>query len=325
MYSESDLISVIVPIYNNAVYLPYCLDSLLAQTDQNWEAILIDDGSTDDSLAICRAYAAKDSRFAAFHQENAGVCAARNLGITKASGRYLCFVDSDDWVEPDYLAVMRRCIGNAQMAVCGVECDDPEPLHTETIPLDVLRAKPSRYAKNVYLNYSVNRLYITDILRDNGIFMPLGMKRGEDAVFLAAYLQHCRIVSVSDRILYHYRSNQSSAMHRFQPSICEDETMVIQRQYDFFHPHGPKSLDAEEETAFRSWLFGKVLGILRYILQYAPDDAVCKRQVRYLLEFPLARHTMLNPPATAGKKAILAALLLQMHAWNGLIRVLKTM
>ena len=325
MCPEANLISIIVPIYNNAIYLPCCLDSLLAQTDQNWEALLIDDGSTDDSLAICQSYAAKDSRFSVFHQENAGVCAARNLGITKASGRYLCFVDSDDWVEPDYLAVMRRCIGNAQMAVCGVECDDPEPLHTETIPLDVLRAKPSRYAKNVYLNYSVNRLYITDILRDNGIFMPLGMKRGEDAVFLAAYLQHCRIVSVSDRILYHYRSNQSSAMHRFQPSICEDETMVIQRQYDFFHPAGPDSLRKEEEQAFALWQYGKVLAILRYILQYASDSAVCKAQVRRLLEFPLARHTMLNPPAGTGKKATLAALLLQMHAWDGLIRMLKTM
>lgn len=325
MYFEANRITVVVPVYNAAAFLPCCLDSLLAQTDRNWEAILIDDGSTDNSLSICQAYREKDSRFSVFHQENAGVSAARNLGIDKASGQYLCFVDADDWVEPAYLATLRQIIGDAQMAVCGVDCDDPEPLQTGIVLLDTMRHKPSLYAKNVYLNYSFNRLYCTNILHANHLRMPSGMKRGEDVTFLASYFTCCRSVAVTEQILYHYRSNQSSAMHRFQPTICEDEMVVMQRQYDFFHPNGPKSLEAGEEAAFQLWLFGKILSILRYILQYAPDSAVCRTQVRRLLEFPLARHTMRNPPAGTGKKAALAALLLRLGAWDGLIRVLKGM
>lgn len=318
-----DLITVVVPVYNCALYLDACLQSLLAQTWQNWEAILVDDGSTDNSLNICQAYQEKDARFSVFHQENAGVCAARNLGIDKASGQYLCFVDADDWVEPTYLATLRQILGDAQMAVCGVACDDPEPLQTGTVLLDTMRRMPSLYAKNVYLNYSVNRLYCTNILHDNHLRMPSGMKRGEDVTFLSSYFTYCRAVAVTEQILYHYRSNQSSAMHRFQPTICEDEMVVIQRQYDFFHPNGPKSLDVEEEAAFQLWLFGKILSILRYILQYAPDSAVCRTQVRRLLAFSLARHTILNPPDGTGKKAKLASLLLRLHAWSLLVELLK--
>lgn len=325
MHSETDLISIVVPVYNVAAYLPCCLDSLLAQTDQNWQALLVDDGSTDDSLAVCRAYEEKDPRFLVFHQKNAGVCAARNLGIANANGRYLCFVDSDDWVEPEYLSVLRRGIHGAQMSICGVACEEPETLWDETVRLEHMRATPSRYAGNVYLNCSFNRLYITQILRANGLAMPLGMKRGEDAVFVASYLRHCTAVSVSGRILYHYRPNPTSAMHRFQPAICEDETVVMQRQYDFFHPNGPGSLSPAEEAAFRLWLFGKVLGILRYILRYAPNNAIRKAQVRRLLEFPLARRCLLDPPAGTGKKARLAALLLRLHAWDALIGLIKTM
>ena len=325
MHSETDLISIVVPVYNAAAYLPCCLDSLLAQTDRNWEAILVDDGSADESATICEAYCGKDARFTLLRQENAGVCAARNLGIANAGGTYLCFVDSDDWVEPDYLAVLREGMRSAQMSVCGVECESPEPLPNEIVQLDRMRAAPSRYAKNVYLNYSVNRLYLTEILRANGLLMPLGMKRGEDAIFVCSYLRYCTSVCVSARVLYHYRPNPASAMHQFQPAICEDEAVVIQRQYDFFHPNGPGSLCPDEETAFRLWLFGKALGILRYILRYAPDRAVCLAQIRKFLAVPLARQIMLAPPPGTGKKAKLAARLLRIRAWDALVLVLKTM
>lgn len=98
------LISVIVPVYNVKNYLCKCVDSIINQTYNNLEIILVDDGSTDGSGAICDEYVLKDSRVKVIHKENGGVSSARNLGIAQAGGEYICFVDSDDWLELDYFA-----------------------------------------------------------------------------------------------------------------------------------------------------------------------------------------------------------------------------
>ena len=92
-------ISIIVPVYKVEKYLNRCLDSIIAQTFSAWECILVDDGSPDKSGIICDEYVARDSRFVVIHQENAGVSFARNAGLDIAQGEYICFVDSDDWVE----------------------------------------------------------------------------------------------------------------------------------------------------------------------------------------------------------------------------------
>lgn len=97
----SGLISVIIPVYNVAAYLPECLDTALSQSYSNLQVILIDDGSTDSSGAICDEYAANDSRIVVIHQKNGGAAAAKNAGLRVATGKYLSFVDSDDYLEPD--------------------------------------------------------------------------------------------------------------------------------------------------------------------------------------------------------------------------------
>ncbi len=101
-----DLISVIVPVYNVASYLRRCVDSILGQTYENLEIILVDDGATDNSGAICDAYAAKDFRVQVIHKPNGGLSSARNAGIDAARGEYLAFVDSDDWLEPETYAYL---------------------------------------------------------------------------------------------------------------------------------------------------------------------------------------------------------------------------
>ena len=103
MTAKEPLISVIIPIYNVAPYLRECLDSVLAQTFADWEAICVDDGSTDESGAILDEYAARDSRFRIIHQKNAGVSAARNAALKKAQGEYIAFVDADDAVVSSWL------------------------------------------------------------------------------------------------------------------------------------------------------------------------------------------------------------------------------
>ena len=107
---ENELISIIVPIYNVENYLRQCLDSIVSQTYQNFECLLINDGSSDNSADICREYIEKDSRFRYFEKENVGVSSARNLGIERSKGQYITFIDSDDWVDSEYLEVLYRAL-----------------------------------------------------------------------------------------------------------------------------------------------------------------------------------------------------------------------
>ena len=114
------IISVVVPVYQAQEYLRCCVGSILAQTFAAWELILVDDGSTDASGRICAEYAAREPRIRVIRQKNQGVSAARNAGMEAARGDFLAFVDSDDWVEPDFLQQLYEAIGNSQLSLCGV-------------------------------------------------------------------------------------------------------------------------------------------------------------------------------------------------------------
>ena len=107
---HQELISIIVPIFNTEKHLHQCLDSILSQSYENFECLLINDGSTDASASICREYVAKEARFRYFEKENGGVSSARNLGIERSGGAYITFIDSDDWIEFDYLEVLYSAI-----------------------------------------------------------------------------------------------------------------------------------------------------------------------------------------------------------------------
>lgn len=117
----NDLVSIIVPVYNIARYLPRCLKSLTEQTYRSIEIILVDDGSTDDSGRICDQWADRDSRIRVFHKENAGPSDARNFGLQKAAGAYISFVDSDDWCDSSYIEVLLRTLLETDCDI--VECD----------------------------------------------------------------------------------------------------------------------------------------------------------------------------------------------------------
>lgn len=118
-----DLVSVIVPVYNGEAELNRCIDSILGQSYENIELILVDDGSTDSSYDICRDYAAKDNRVSVYHQENAGVAMARNRGLREAKGEYIAFVDASDYVEPDYIDKLYRAsyFNHCNLSMCNYD------------------------------------------------------------------------------------------------------------------------------------------------------------------------------------------------------------
>lgn len=142
---QEALISVIVPIYRVEEYLPRCIDSLLAQTYQNIQIILVDDGSPDACGRICDEYASTDKRIQVIHKENGGLSDARNAGLSASKGDYIAFVDSDDWVASEYLERMQQslCKHDADICECSVQhtSGDVLPVKSKKRPSGSLEQK----------------------------------------------------------------------------------------------------------------------------------------------------------------------------------------
>ncbi len=209
------VISVIVPVYNVAAYLPQCLDSILGQDYENLEVLLIDDGSKDDSGAICDAYAARDSRIRVIHQKNGGAAAAKNAGLRVATGEFLSFVDSDDFLEPNvygYMVELLRSTG-ADAAEFGFS-----DLYRNREEDQVLYDQRQMVSGREYLiRFTTgwtgallwNKLYKRQLFQ--GVFFEEGHKIDDEYFTYQGFLT-AETVVLDNRIIYHYRRRSSSVM-----------------------------------------------------------------------------------------------------------------
>ena len=206
-------ISVIVPVYNVAQYLSQCLDSILSQDYKDLEVILIDDGSTDPSGEICDQYATRDSRVQVIHQKNVGAAAAKNAGLRLATGEYLTFVDSDDYLEPGaYGFLMKTLLETGSDAVQGSFREiyrnraEEQRISEETLEgYDYLL----RFPKDFSCALLWNKLY-RRVLFD-GVFFEEGHKIDDEYFTYQGFLRPRKVVR-ADRIVYNYRKRASSVM-----------------------------------------------------------------------------------------------------------------
>lgn len=206
-------ISVIVPVYNVASYLPQCLESILNQDYEDLQVLLIDDGSTDDSGAICDRFAVQDSRIQVIHQKNGGAASAKNAGLRAASGKYLSFVDSDDYLEPDVYGFLVKTLEEAQAdAVQGAFQEvyrsrrEVRPLKPETLEgFDYLL----RFPKDFSCALLWNKLYRREIY--GGVFFEEGHKIDDEYFTYQGFLQPRKVVC-TDQVIYNYRKRASSVM-----------------------------------------------------------------------------------------------------------------
>lgn len=214
-----ELISVIVPIYNMEQYLHRCIESLRVQTYQNFEIILVNDGSTDTCPYICEEYAAKDDRIRVLHKENGGLSSARNAGMDNAKGKYVIFPDPDDWVEPEYLSFLYGLQTKYEMdlAICGHFVDDKSGClrHTEgeekIIDRDdaiMLLLKPYGYC-----GFSCNKLYHLDFIREYNLLFDIELGMAQDLHFAFRYLLKCERVVYNPKPMYHYFQHAGSTTH----------------------------------------------------------------------------------------------------------------
>ena len=209
----NDLISVIMPVYNVETYLAQSIESVLNQDHRELELILIDDGSPDNSGAICDAYAAKDGRVRVIHQKNGGAAAAKNAGLRIASGTYLSFVDSDDYLEPNVFGYMLKTLKEqkadaVQFSFRDVYKNREEPQLLTPCVLNE-REYLARFAKDWTCPLLWNKLYKRSLFE--GIFFEEGHKIDDEYFTYQGFLNPCRVV-FDDKIIYNYRKRASSVM-----------------------------------------------------------------------------------------------------------------
>ena len=206
-------ISVIVPVFNVAGYLPQCVDSILSQDYGNLEVILIDDGSTDGSGEICDRYAALDSRVRVIHQKNGGAAAAKNAGLRLATGEYLAFADSDDYLEPDaYGFLMKALLETGADAVQGSFREVyRNRAEEQRISEEILEGYDYllRFPKDFSCALLWNKLYRRALF--DGVFFEEGHKIDDEYFTYQGFLQPRKVVRM-DRVVYNYRKRASSVM-----------------------------------------------------------------------------------------------------------------
>lgn len=218
------MVSIIIPIYNTESYLDECLQSVINQTYQDWELILVDDGSTDRSKEICIKYQEKDKRISCIFQSNHGVSYARNQGLRKAKGKYVYFMDSDDIAEPNLLEKAVDNMADLDMVYFNIVtfsenstgCQFSKVYQGLTIFYE--NRKRQEFILKQYLNFklcyfSCNKLYSLNIIKNNHISFDEKVSIGEDLGFNLTFLLYAKKIKGLPDILYRYRKRNGSAMN----------------------------------------------------------------------------------------------------------------
>ena len=235
------LVSIIVSVYNDEPYLERTMSGIVNQTYENLEVVVIDDGSTDDGLAIVERYAAADPRIRVVSKPNTGVSSSRNMGLDRASGEWVYFADADDWMARD--AVERF----VEVAVSRPDCDLVVSsffrVHgmnaalksglaggvvTRERYLRWMRARPA----NLYYASLWNKFFRRSLIEGHGLRLNTSVSFGEDHIFILDYLHYVRRVGLVEKGLYYYVDNQDSLLHQgLQPMG------VVRMKYDTIRPY----------------------------------------------------------------------------------------
>ena len=260
----NQLVSIIIPIYNGEKWLNQCIDSVVAQTYKHIEIILVDDGSIDRSAAICDDYALKDSRIVVIHNTNAGVSAARNTGIEQARGKYIAFVDSDDYLSTDILEKAVEIQSKNKLlsvAYCkdvdGVIEEIPAFLSADITREEMVAAFVGSYTKKGRIEglfRSVwGKLFERKIIDDHDIRFREGLYLGEDAVFVLEYLQYVSGLQILNEYGYYYRILQNSFSKKYSKDALNQYIMQTKLIYKLIETSGVTGAIIDASLSIYLW------------------------------------------------------------------------
>lgn len=251
---KNELISIIIPVYNCQDYLKRCLDSVFSQDYSNYEVICIDDGSTDNSAQIAKEY---DVRY--YYQKNGGQAVARNKGIELAKGEWICFVDSDDAVESNYLSKMYEATSNdIDIVVCRIKRINEDGSYN----IDVMKKLGTITNKEALVTVNLgptNKLIRKEVIKDSRF---AGDKlRFEDVLFTTELLTNSRQINIIDDVLYDYYIRENSTMRKFDNTL-NDIFIILDRLINkTFYKNYKDEIDY---IVFKNGLFGHLSRIIYF-------------------------------------------------------------
>lgn len=223
-------ISVIIPVYNAEKYLDECLQSVLKQSFIDFELLLINDGSTDESGTICNSYAADDNRIKVFHKENGGVSSARNLGLNHAKGEWITFVDSDDWVSENYFSCFEMEISKEvdwiflNLTKKVLNGNDVEiTFNKKTLKRNMFLEK---YKVHPHFFGPTAKFYRNSIIQENHIKFDEKLNFGEDNLFNCEFLMNVNYIKLFGENFY-YRRPSLEGLSKSKPNLLNDEYKYI--------------------------------------------------------------------------------------------------
>lgn len=235
MYKEP-LISVIVPVYNAEHFLEKCIASVINQTIDDLQIVLIDDGSTDKSGLICEQLAVTDKRVIVIHQKNLGVSAARNAGLQVATGKYIAFVDSDDILPEDSYENLLKCIKDEYLAMGRIQLISEDGKLLDSSYFRKNEISQGKFLKELflerelpYLGYPWDKLYFRNIIERYNLRFDENIKLNEDRLFVLSYLLHCKGVIFNENIVYYYCQRNKSVIFstRRNATVTDGEMTVL--------------------------------------------------------------------------------------------------
>lgn len=254
MKNENELVSVIIPIYNCEKYITECVNSIINQKYTNFEIILVDDGSTDNSSLLCENLTKKDSRIRYIRQENQGVSVARNSGIKEANGEYIAFIDADDWIDSDYLLALVECLekNSSDISICSYSLDingekedktqfgEPEIVfesrkEIQKIQLQILSRKMSGFKNNSgdIVGAPWAKIFRKSFLINSNLKFIVGIKRSQDLLFNLYALERSTKVAYTDEPKYHYRIVDNSTCNYFSKQILDNVKAYLSCMNEF--------------------------------------------------------------------------------------------
>ncbi|MCD8304108.1 MAG: glycosyltransferase [Prevotellaceae bacterium] len=275
---EKPEISVIVPVYNVRKYLQECIESVIAQSFSEWELLLVDDGSTDGSGAVCDEYAQKDKRIRVFHKENGGVSSARNLGLDNAEGEWIAFLDGDDYFPKETLKVLhdKACSSKADLIIGKALMLDNGSLyyHQEITP-----QRNNRIILSIVRPEVWGYLFRKEIILKHSLKFVEDLAFGEDNVFISYYVSYCDTMDVVQTPIYVYRTNEVSVTHSINP-----REKIWQRFEVASHLYRlAQSFQGMDEQK-RKDVFSRCNASLKIGLQSMFDDTVTREDFLFLLQ-----------------------------------------
>lgn len=294
---QEKIVSIIIPVYNAEKYLGYCLNSIASQTYRNLEIILVNDGSTDDSLKICNNYAFLDSRIRVIDIPNAGVSNARNVGLKAATGEYIEFADADDVLNPQMVETLVDKMDTYQsdLVICGFEMVS---LNSNQQPQDIIHFNSASlgeecvYTQQLFfeklscilwrtslLECPWNKMFRKDIIRNYNLQFPIDKSLGEDFCFNIDYFAYVnKVVILSDELYYYMQINQTALTRKFQANYFEDQLYLIKKFDDVVRKN--IKLSKQERVYLAEYMVAKTIQSIRHLFDENSGLASAQRKAR---------------------------------------------